>query len=90
MRIKHRTAGVGILLSFQAYTLLGAREISPFSTRVDGYLPSTSHTMQLVIEQVPRQAVQISDHGYDEFAAGGILLRDIIVGDESGVEGGAS
>jgi hypothetical protein len=46
--------------------------------------------MQLVIEQVPCQAVQISDHGYDEFATGGILLRAIIVGDESGVEGGAS
>jgi hypothetical protein len=45
--------------------------------------------MQLVIEQVPCQAGQISDHGYDEFATGGILLRDIIVGDESGVEGGA-
>ena len=45
--------------------------------------------MQLVIEQVPCQAVQISDHGYDVFATGGILFRDIIVGDESGVEGGA-
>jgi hypothetical protein len=33
--IKHRTAGVALLLRFQAYTLLGAREISPFSTRVD-------------------------------------------------------
>ena len=46
--------------------------------------------MQLLIEQVPRQAVQISDHGYDEFVTAPILLRDIIVGDESGVEGGAS
>jgi hypothetical protein len=45
--------------------------------------------MQLLIEQVPRQAVQIFDHGYDGFATGGILLRDIIVGDESEVEGGA-
>ena len=39
-----------------------------------------SQTLQLVIELVARQEVKISDHGYDELAADGILVRDIIAG----------
>jgi hypothetical protein len=41
-----------------------------------------SQTLQLVIDLVVRQEVRISDHGYDELAADGILVRDIIVGIE--------
>ena len=41
-----------------------------------------SQTLQLVIDLVARQEVRISDHGYDELAADGILARDIIAGVE--------
>jgi hypothetical protein len=41
-----------------------------------------SQTLQLVIDLVARQEVRISDHGYDELAADGILVREIIVGIE--------
>lgn len=39
-----------------------------------------SQTLLLVIELVAREEVKISDHGYDELAAEGILVRDIIAG----------
>jgi hypothetical protein len=39
-----------------------------------------SQTLQLVIALVARQEVRISNHGYDELAADGILVRDIIAG----------
>jgi hypothetical protein len=42
-----------------------------------------SQTLQLVIGLVARGEVKISDHGYDELAADGILIRDIIAGVES-------
>ena len=41
-----------------------------------------SQTLPLVIDLVVRQEVRISDHGYDELAADGILVRDIIAGVE--------
>jgi hypothetical protein len=34
--------------------------------------------LQLIIDLVARQEVRISDHGYDELAADGILVRVII------------
>ena len=39
-----------------------------------------SQTFQLVIDLVTRGEVKISDHGYDELAADGILVREIIAG----------
>ena len=41
-----------------------------------------SRTLQRIIDLVARQEVMISDHGYDELAAEGILFRDIIAGVE--------
>ena len=37
-----------------------------------------SRTLQLVIDLAARGEVVVSDHGYDELAADGILVRDII------------
>jgi len=42
-----------------------------------------SQTLQLVIDLVARAEVKISDHGYDELAADGILVRDIVMGVKS-------
>ena len=39
-----------------------------------------SQTLGLVIELVARDEVKISEHGYEELAADGILIRDIIIG----------
>ena len=39
-----------------------------------------SRTLQLVIDLVARGEVKISDHGYDELAADGILVTDVISG----------
>ena len=39
-----------------------------------------SQTLQYVINLVTRQDVMISDHGYEEFAADGILVTDVIAG----------
>ncbi|PTL35815.1 hypothetical protein CLG94_08660 [Candidatus Methylomirabilis limnetica] len=39
-----------------------------------------SHTLQLVQELVARQEVKVSAHGYDELAADGILIKDILAG----------
>ena len=44
-----------------------------------------SQTLQLVIDLVARGEVSISEHGYEELAADGHLVRDII----SGVQGAA-
>ncbi len=40
----------------------------------------TSQTFQLILDLVSREEVRISLHGYDELAADGIPVRDIIVG----------
>ena len=39
-----------------------------------------SETLQSIIDLVARGEVKVSDHGYDELAADGILVRDIIAG----------
>jgi hypothetical protein len=39
-----------------------------------------NQTFRLIIELVTRREVQISNHGYDELAADGILVRDILAG----------
>lgn len=39
-----------------------------------------SHTLRLVQELVARREVKISAHGYDELAADGILIKDILAG----------
>lgn len=39
-----------------------------------------SRIFQLVIDLVARGEVKISDHGYEELAADGILVREIIAG----------
>ena len=39
-----------------------------------------NQTFRLIIELVARREVQISNHGYDELAADGILVRDILAG----------
>ena len=39
-----------------------------------------SQTLELVIDLVARGEVKISDHGYDELTADGILVRDIVAG----------
>lgn len=39
-----------------------------------------SHTLRLVQELVARREVKVSAHGYDELAADGILIRDILAG----------
>lgn len=39
-----------------------------------------SQTFQFVIDLVARGKVKVSDHGYDELAADGILVREIIAG----------
>lgn len=41
-----------------------------------------SHTLRLVQELVARREVKISAHGYDELAADGILVKDILAGVE--------
>jgi hypothetical protein len=44
----------------------------------------TSEIFGRILELVARGDVVISDHGYDEFAADGILVRDILTGAAEG------
>ena len=44
-----------------------------------------SQTFQVIRELVARREVKVSAHGYDELAAGAILVRDIVAGVEEGV-----
>jgi hypothetical protein len=39
-----------------------------------------SHTLQLIQALVARRDVKISAHGYDELAADGILIKDVLAG----------
>ncbi len=43
-----------------------------------------SQTFQLILELVARQKVTISNHGYDELAEDGILVREIMAGVRNG------
>ena len=44
-----------------------------------------SQIFQRILDLVARQEILISDHGYDELAADGILVRDILEGAREGV-----
>ncbi len=44
----------------------------------------TSEIFDSILELVARGEVVISDHGYDELAADGILVRDILAGTREG------
>jgi len=44
-----------------------------------------SNTFRLIRELVSRQQVRISEHGYDELAADGILVQDILAGVGEGI-----
>jgi phage replication-related protein YjqB (UPF0714/DUF867 family) len=37
-----------------------------------------SRTFELILDLVKRQDVVVSDHGYDELAEDGILVKDIL------------
>jgi hypothetical protein len=39
-----------------------------------------SKTLERILELVDRRQILISSHGYDELAADGILVRDIVTG----------
>ena len=39
-----------------------------------------SPTLQRILALVARQDVRVSDHGYDELAADGILVREVLAG----------
>ena len=39
-----------------------------------------SNTLKRIIELVERKDVKISDHGYDELAEDGILVKDVLLG----------
>lgn len=39
-----------------------------------------SKTLERILELVDRRQILISSHGYDELAADGILVRDIVAG----------
>jgi uncharacterized protein DUF4258 len=41
---------------------------------------SMSQTLQLVQQLVARGEIRISEHGYDELSADGILVRDVLLG----------
>jgi hypothetical protein len=57
--------------SDQALTIAEAREVTHCCM---------SQTLQSIRDLVTRQEVVISDHGYDELAADGILVQEIITG----------
>jgi hypothetical protein len=44
----------------------------------------TSEIYDRILELVARREVVVSDHGYDELAADGILVRDIVIGASEG------
>ena len=44
-----------------------------------------SEIFHRILELVARQEVLISDHGYDELAADGILIRDVYEGAREGI-----
>lgn len=39
-----------------------------------------SRTFELILALVSRREVRVSDHGYDELAADGILVREVLAG----------
>ena len=41
-----------------------------------------SRTFERVLELIARRSVRVSDHGYDELAADGILVREVLAGAE--------
>ncbi|MGH9361096.1 MAG: DUF4258 domain-containing protein [Thermoanaerobaculia bacterium] len=41
-----------------------------------------SRTLERILDLVSRGEVRVSDHGYDELAADGILVRDVLAGVE--------
>jgi hypothetical protein len=42
-----------------------------------------SQTFQAILELIRRKEVKISSHGYDELAADGILVREVVAGVET-------
>lgn len=44
-----------------------------------------SSTFELILGLIERQEVRVSDHGYDELADDGILVREIMAGVAEGV-----
>jgi hypothetical protein len=43
-----------------------------------------SRTFERVLELISRRSVRVSDHGYDELAADGILVREVLAGGARG------
>ena len=46
---------------------------------------SVSETLERILDMVSRQEVRISLHGYEELAADGILVKDVLAGVGEGV-----
>ena len=44
-----------------------------------------SKTLKRIIELVERKDVKISDHGYDELAEDGILVREVLLGTKEAI-----